>query len=264
MQLAVPIAKGGSISRIVAQLAPGAGVVTPRGDVHYVVTEYGIAYLHGKNIQERAMALISIAHPDYRADLLKKAIGYGYVVPELAKIKGKLFVSPRDLTTSMYLDDGTRIKFRPIHPTDSARMRDLFYQLSRSIAGDSYGSNMKDLPQKQIQDIVYIDHRKEIGIVGTIPDAAEEEIIAFGGYFLNDRTNRSEVALVVKDEWQNRGIGSFMLDYMSRIARKDGIRGFTAMVNTNNSPMQAIMHKLHGKVSSVQDGDVYSMRTEFD
>jgi acyl-CoA hydrolase/GNAT superfamily N-acetyltransferase len=257
-------AKGGTISRIVAQLAPGAGIVTPRGDVHYVVTEYGTAYLHGKNIQERAMALISIAHPDYRADLLKKAIGYGYVVPELAKIKGKLFVSPRDLTTSMYLDDGTRIKFRPIHPTDAARMRDLFYKLSRSIAGDSYGSNMKELPQKQIQDIVYIDHRKEIGIVGTIPDAAEEEIIAFGGYSLNDKTNRSEVALVVRDEWQNRGIGSFMLEYMSRIARKDGIRGFTAMVNTTNNPMQAIMHKLHGKVSSVLDGDVYSMRTEFD
>jgi GNAT superfamily N-acetyltransferase len=143
-------------------------------------------------------------------------------------------------------------------------MRDLFYKLSRSIAGDSYGSDMKEIPQKQIQDIVYIDHRKEIGIVGTIPDAAEEEIIAFGGYFLNDRTNRSAVALVVKDEWQNRGIGSFMLKYMSRIARKDGIRGFTAMVNTTNGPMQAIMHKLRGKVSSVLDGDVYSMRTEFD
>lgn len=257
-------AKAGTISRIVAQLEPGAGVVTPRGDVHYVVTEYGIAYLHGKNIQERAMALISIAHPDYRADLLRKAIGCGYVVPELAKVKGKLFVIPQELTTSMYLDDGTRIKFRPIHPTDAARMRDLFYKLSRSIPRDRYGSKMEQVPQKQIEDIVYMDHRKEIGIVGTIPDAAEEEIIAFGGYFLDDKTNRSEVALVVKDEWQNRGIGSFMLEYMSRIARIDGIRGFTAMVNTTNGPMQAIMHKLRGKVSSVLEGDVYSMRTEFE
>jgi len=72
------------------------------------------------------------------------------------------------------------------------------------------------------------------------------------------------VALVVMDEWQNRGIGSFLLEYMFTIARKDGIRGFTAMVNTANSPMQAIMHKLHGKASSVLDGEVYSMRTEFD
>lgn len=57
------------MSRIVANLQRGAGVVTTRGHVHYVVTEYGIAYLHGKNLRERAEAMIGIAHPDYRAEL---------------------------------------------------------------------------------------------------------------------------------------------------------------------------------------------------
>ena len=57
-------AKGGAISRIVTHLSEGAGVVTTRAGVHYVVTEYGVAYLHGKSIQERALALISIAHPE--------------------------------------------------------------------------------------------------------------------------------------------------------------------------------------------------------
>ena len=66
-------AAGGSVSRIVAELAPGAGVVTTRGDVHYVVTEHGIAYLHGKNIRQRAEALISIAHPDFRDELAQSA-----------------------------------------------------------------------------------------------------------------------------------------------------------------------------------------------
>ena len=61
------------ISRIVSTLKPGAGVVTSRGDVHYVVTEYGIAYLYGKSIRERAKALINIAHPDFREDLTKFA-----------------------------------------------------------------------------------------------------------------------------------------------------------------------------------------------
>jgi acetyl-CoA hydrolase len=63
-------AKGGKISRIVPTLTEGAGVVTSRGDVHYVITEYGIAYLHGKSVRERAKALIEIAHPDFR-DWLK-------------------------------------------------------------------------------------------------------------------------------------------------------------------------------------------------
>ncbi|MDB9823494.1 GNAT family N-acetyltransferase, partial [Deltaproteobacteria bacterium] len=216
-------AKNGTVSRIVPHLIPGAGVVTTRGDVHYVVTEYGTAYLHGKNIQDRAMALISIAHPDHRVELLKKAIEYGYVVPELAEIEGKLFVSPRELTTTMLLDDGTKIKYRPIHPTDEARMRDLFYKLSEGTVYYRFGWNMKQLPRKQIQDFVYIDHRNEVGLVGTIPEAGDEEIVAFSGYYLDQKTNRAEVALVVQDEWQNRGIGTFMIKYLARIAQKDGI-----------------------------------------
>ncbi len=62
-------AKNGTLSRIVPMLDPGAGVVTSRGDVHYVVTEFGVAYLHGKNIRQRAEALIEIAHPKFREEL---------------------------------------------------------------------------------------------------------------------------------------------------------------------------------------------------
>ena len=68
--LALPsIAKGGSISRIVNELSPGAGVVTTRGHVHWVVTEYGAVNLHGMTLRQRGEALISIAHPDFRRSL---------------------------------------------------------------------------------------------------------------------------------------------------------------------------------------------------
>ncbi len=66
-------AKNGEVSRIVPFLKKGAGVVTTRADVKYVVTEYGIAYLHGKNLQERTIALINIADPKFRPDLIKEA-----------------------------------------------------------------------------------------------------------------------------------------------------------------------------------------------
>jgi acyl-CoA hydrolase len=66
-------ARGGTVSRIVPHLKPGAGVVTTRGDVHYVVTEFGVAYLHGKSVRERAKALIAIAHPDFREGLERYA-----------------------------------------------------------------------------------------------------------------------------------------------------------------------------------------------
>ena len=69
----VTLRDGSTASRIVSTLKPGAGVVTSRGDVHYVVTEWGSAYLHGKSIRERAMELIRIAHPDFRRELLTAA-----------------------------------------------------------------------------------------------------------------------------------------------------------------------------------------------
>jgi acyl-CoA hydrolase len=62
-------AKDASVSRIVTTLRPGAGVVTSRGDVHYVITEHGVAYLHGKTIRQRAEAMIAIADPKFQADL---------------------------------------------------------------------------------------------------------------------------------------------------------------------------------------------------
>ena len=256
-------ARDGKVSRIVAQLTPGAGVVNTRGDVHYVVTEFGTAYLHGKNIQERAMALISIAHPSFRSDLLKKAIEYGYVVPGLAEVEGKLLVQPKELTTTMLLDDGTKVKFRPIHPTDMTKMRDLLYKLSEGTVYYRFGWNIKKFSQKQIQNFVYVDHRKEVAIVGTVPGAAEEEIIALSGYYLDEKTNRAEVALVVLDEWQNHGIGTFMLKYLSRVAQKNGIRGFTAEIHVTNRKMQTVMHKLSGKVDSSLDDLVFSMRSDF-
>jgi len=62
-------AVGGKVSRIVSELSPGAGVVTTRGHVHWVITEYGAVNLHGKTLRERGEALISIAHPDFRTEL---------------------------------------------------------------------------------------------------------------------------------------------------------------------------------------------------
>ena len=66
-------AKKGEMSRIVPYLKQGAGVVTTRADVKYIITEYGVAYLHGKNLQERTKTLINIAHPKFRDDLIKEA-----------------------------------------------------------------------------------------------------------------------------------------------------------------------------------------------
>ena len=256
-------ARNGTVSRIVPHLSEGAGVVTTRGDVHYVVTEYGVAYLHGKSVQERALALISVAHPDFRAELLRAAIEAKYVRQELADYEGRIHVGPQELRTTYVLDDGTQINFRPIHPTDEPRMRELFYALSQQTIYYRFMTHMKRIPHRQIQNFVYIDHRNEVAIVGTLPEAYGEEIIAIGRYILDPHTNRAEVAFTVRDQWQNRGIGKFLLKYLQQIARRNGIMGFTAEVLRDNKAMQAVFNKSGCKVRSRLDEGVYHFELDF-
>ncbi len=79
-------AKNGSLSRIAPVLDPGAGVVTSRADVHYIVTEHGVAYLHGKNLRQRAEALIEIAEPKFRDELYEFAYKARYLEPKLVAV----------------------------------------------------------------------------------------------------------------------------------------------------------------------------------
>jgi len=256
-------ARNGAVSRIVARLSPGAGVVTTRGDVHYVVTEYGVAYLHGKNVQERALALINIAHPRFRAQLLKEAIQAKYVREELAQVEDKVHAGSQQLRTSCLLDDGTLINFRSVQMTDEPRMKELMYALSRQTLHYRFMHSMKWVPRKQIRDLVYIDHRTEVAIVGTLPEAHGEDIIALGGYYLDSRTNRAEIAFIVKDEWQNRRIGLFMLRHLTGVAKRQGIAGFTAEVLQDNKAMQAVFGKSDCKVTSQLGEGVYSYVLDF-
>lgn len=255
--------RDGKTSRIVTLLTPGSGVVTTRGGVHYVVTEHGVAYLHGKSIEERAIALMSIAHPDFREQLLREAIEANYIRHEMIEVEGKIRVAPQELKTSMTLKDGTQIHFRTIKFTDVRLIKDLHYSLSKGTMYYRFMREMKYIPHKEIQNFVYIDHRRDTAIVGTIPAPHGEEIIAIGRYYLDTKTNRAEVALVVRDDWQNNGIGGFLLRYLITIAKRNGISGFTAEVIGSNRSMQALMHKSNCKLTSKLNAGVYSFEMDF-
>ena len=262
--LALPSqAKGGKVSRIVTYLSRGAGVVTTRADVHYVVTEHGVAYLHGKSIQERALALISIAHPDERPRLLREAIEAKFVSADMSDMEGKILIGPPELKTTHLLGDGTQIAFRAIHPTDEQRMRHLFYELSQQTIYYRFMSHLKHVPRKQIQEFVYIDHRRDVAVVATLPEAHGDDILAVGRYYLDAATNRAEVAFVVRDDWQRRGIGAFLFEHLKKIARRNGIQGFTAEVLRENKGMQRVFNQSGCKVVQELNEGVYSYVIDF-
>lgn len=256
-------AKDGAVSRIRTRLTPGAGVVTTRGEVHYVVTEYGVAYLHGKNVQDRALALISIAHPDFREQLLKEAVEAKYLRADFADIEGRFFVASQEMRTTMLLDDGTQVNFRPVHPTDEPRMRDILYDLSKETVYYRFMSHSPRFDHRQIQNFVYIDHRKDVAIVGTVPEAHGEDIVAMGRYFLDENSNRAEIAFIIRDKWQNRHMGTFLFKHLATIAKRNGIAGFTAEVLRDNRRMQTILNNCGYRVKSRLEEGVYSFQIDF-
>lgn len=261
----VSTAEGGKVSRIVAQLSPGAGVVTTRGDVHYVVTEYGVAYLYGKSIQERALSLIGVAHPRFRAPLLRQAIACGYVRPELADLEGRIHNLPPALRAVLVLDDGTAVTFRPVLPTDEQHIKELFYSLSQQSVFYRWMSHLKRLPEQELRSHVLVDHRSQVALAGVLPAAHGDEIIAVGGYFLQEGSNRAEVALVVRDDWQSRGIGTFLLRQLVQLARRNGIAGFSAEVLRQNQAMQKVFNEKSGcRASSHLEEGVWCYLLDFD
>lgn len=94
------------VSRIVPFLTAGAGTTLTRGDIHYVVTEYGIAYLHGKSILERAMDLLAIAHPEFRPWLIEEAKRLSLIYPDQAYVPGEY---PEELETSRTTRTGLKV-----------------------------------------------------------------------------------------------------------------------------------------------------------
>jgi GNAT superfamily N-acetyltransferase len=194
---------------------------------------------------------------------LSKAIEYKWVRPEMVDVEGRLLVGPKEVRTTLLLDDGTLIGFRSMNPTDEPGTRDLFYSLSQETVYYRYMSHMKRIPRKQLQNFVYVDHRTEVAIVGTVPEAHGEEIIAIGRYYLDQKTNRAEVAFEVRDDWQRQGIGGFIMKHLANIAKRNGIAGFTAEVMRDNKPMQAVINHSGMKVRSSLNEGVFHYEMDF-
>jgi acyl-CoA hydrolase/GNAT superfamily N-acetyltransferase len=252
-------AKDGTISRIVPHLTEGAGVVTTRGDVHYVVTEYGTAYLHGKSIRERVLSLINIAHPKFRKELIQAAKTQMYIYSDQIELDTEKLPYPEELERYDTLRDGTEIFFRPVRPTDEAALSEMLYSLSSKSVQTRYMAHTMAFPHKDVQQLTNIDYYQDLAIVGTVPGVSGEEIVAIAQYFLDPKTQAAEVAFIVQDEWQQKGMGTFLLDYLTQIAKKRGVKRFYAKVLPHNKAMLMIFHNSGYKVNTEFDGEVYSI-----
>jgi GNAT superfamily N-acetyltransferase/acyl CoA:acetate/3-ketoacid CoA transferase beta subunit len=254
----------GRKSRIVSHLTSGSGVVSPRSTVQYVVTEFGIAYLHGKTIRERALALINIAHPKFRERLLAQAKELSYVYQDqiLPPIFEPLY--PGQWETYQVFRGGRQVFFRPIKPTDERALQEFFYTLPDQDIYYRFLSAMKVFPHRNTQAMVNIDYEHEMAIVGVTGDIGNETIVALGRYILDQKSNMAEVDFAVRADWQHCGIGSFLLRYLCEIAESKGISGFMAYVLAANRQMLGIFHKIGYIIRTHFEDGVFEIDFHFD
>ena len=253
-------ARDGQVSRIVSHLTEGSGVVTTRGDVHYVVTEYGVAYIHGKCIKERTLSLIHIAHPKFRNELIQAAKAHRYIPEDVIELPWEKVDYPEELERYDTLEDGTEIYFRPVKPTDEPALAEMLYSLSTESVHARFFTYTKTFPHKDIQQLTTIDYVGDLAIVGIVPGpAGDEQIVAIAQYFQDPKNDSAEVAFIVQDEWQDKGMGSYLLRYISQIAKQRGVKKFYAKVLPTNKAMLAVFMNSGYNVKTVFDGDAYTI-----
>jgi len=236
-------AEKGQKSRIVPQLSQGAGVASTRGDVNFIVTEYGIAELQGKSIYQRVMELAQIAHPKFREELIQKAKERHYIFADQLPPSEEDLIFVEGYKSDLMLKDGRVLEFRPLFPSDEIAYRNFFYSLEAKSIYYRYFYNMSLFSHEVLQEQwASIDYRKNISLIGLIQSGGRKEVMALGTYAQEDQTT-AEVAFLVREDFHSQGVATHMLIELQRIAVENGYTRFSASVLADNAGMLHVFKK---------------------
>ena len=251
-------AQNGAVSRIVPHLSEGAGVATTRGDVNFVITEYGIAELKGKGIYQRVMELAQIAHPKFREELIEVAKKRHYIFADQLPPTTEDLLFLEGYKYTLKPKDGKIVEFRPLLPSDEFAYRNFFYSLQEKTIYMRYFYKMRTFSHEVVQkQWSSVDYHKNMSILGLVQKGGHKEIMAIGSY-AQDSDDRAEVAFVVREDFQNKGIAFYLLEILENIARENHYNGFCATVLRENSAMISVFKKRfpNAKISSSGGSDL--------
>ncbi len=252
----------GKESRIVPTLADTA-VVVPRSDVYYVVTEYGAVNLFGKSFQERAMAMISIAHPDFRDELFHAAKKIGLLGQERSLSESIHGVYPVELEEIMTIK-GQEITIRPAKPVDVRRIQEHFYNLEKEDVISRFFHEKQAFMRDEVEGVSQIDYVKDLTLLALVGEFGFGRVVAVGEYLLDESKNMAEVAFSVIRDYQGMGLGRILIQKLAVAAREHGIWGLMAYTSPQNKAMIRLFNSLPYKVKSFFDGDMLNLSCRFD
>ncbi|MEW5733784.1 MAG: GNAT family N-acetyltransferase [Thermodesulfobacteriota bacterium] len=251
----------GSRSRIVDMLTE-TPVVVARGDVHYVVTEYGAVNLFGKNLEERALALISIAHPSFRDELFEKAKDQGLIARKRSPSETIHGVYPAFYRRQESIS-GERVLFRPVKPTDGRLIQEHLYGLDRKDVIARFLHSKARFGADEVEGLFGGDYSKDFTVVAVVGELGFEKVIAIGGYLADPARNMAEVSFSVDRDWQGKGLGKILMDMVAGRARDSGLAGLFAYTAPSNRAMIRLFFSLPYKIKTEFDRDMLTMSLRF-
>jgi GNAT superfamily N-acetyltransferase len=228
-----------------------------------VVTEYGVAYLEGRTIRERAQALIDIAHPDDRAGLVQEGKDKKILYPDQIFLAESTRLYPSHIAATYLIKDDIQIRFRAIRPSDEEGMRHLFYRFSDESVYYRYFHSVSSMPHAKMQEYVNVDWNQIMSIVGLIGEEGKGRIIAEARYIKIPSSPFAEVVFVVDEKYQQFGIASFLYKMLIRFAQEKGIKGFMAEVLFSNIGMMKVFRKGDLPVEARLESGVYHLVIPF-
>jgi acyl-CoA hydrolase/GNAT superfamily N-acetyltransferase len=222
-------------SRIRPVLEPSEAVTIPRADVHYVVTEFGTAYLFGRSLRERAVALIELAHPSVREALLAAAVERGLVPPDQQLRSRGAY--PREEERTVVLRDGRSVLVRPARTGDAPLLQDLFYRMPPQDVFTRFFRHLTTLPLSTAEHMTSVSFDNEVTLLAVEGDWGSERVVGTVSYYRDPTSGRADVAFMVDPDWKGNGLGTALRDVVVDVARRRGVVALTADVLSENAPM---------------------------
>ena len=207
------------------------------------------------------MAMISLAHPDFRDELFDRAKQTGLIGRNRTLNESLFGVYPARMEEVREIDS-QRITFRPAKPVDDRLIQEHFYQMDKTDVLNRFFSPRRSFFREDLEGMAQVDYIYNLSVVAVTGEVGFEKVIGLGMY-IRVKGTVAEVAFSVAKEWQAKGVATVLLEKITEAAREKGLTELMAYTKTSNTGMIKLFKKLPYRIDTVLEGDTVFLKCNF-